>query len=320
MILPILLLASGCTNQKAYNTLINYVTSVNLPEQDEGVAYRFSEGLSSYWKDGLAGYINKAGNIVIKPQYSYTGFFKDGLACVEKGGLHGYIDKTGHVVIPIQYMDARDFVEGVGNVFDGNKWFLIDRDGKYLSDFNYSLTGQANPIYIDGGYSTYVERGLYGYVNRTGKLAIPAQFEKAGPMSNGYAFVTKQGRTMIIDRTGQNAFPDREIRKADDRFLNGLAMVTLEDDTYVGKSMVIDDKGNFVFEVPTECGDQLYLNEGLIHYRDPKTKKWGCLDVKGTVVIPPVLDDISFSWDGVMETYLGSEIPFYVKNPVWQAE
>jgi len=155
-------------------------------------------------------------------------------------------------------------------------------------------------------------------VDQTGSLAIPAQFEQAGLMSNGYAFVIKQNRGMIIDQTGKNAFPDWEIRETGNGFQDGLALITLEDGTPEGKSIIINDQGKLVFEVPAEFKGQIRLSEGLISYCESKTNKWGCLDLEGNIVIPPVLDRLTYSSDGVVEVYIGCKMPFYITNPVWQ--
>ncbi|PGH37815.1 MAG: hypothetical protein CRN43_18915, partial [Candidatus Nephrothrix sp. EaCA] len=42
--------------------------------------------------DGKWGYINKAGKIVIKPQFEDARWFQEGLARIKLGGRWGYID------------------------------------------------------------------------------------------------------------------------------------------------------------------------------------------------------------------------------------
>lgn len=72
--------------------------------------------------------------------------------------------------------------------------------------------------------------------------------------------------------------------------------------------------------MPKEINGRFSLSEGLVSYCDAKTNKWGCLDLEGKNVIPPVLDMIASSSDGVVEVYIGNKIPFYIKNPVWQGD
>jgi len=69
------------------------------PQFDD--ARNFSEGLASVEIGDKWGFINKAGVMVIKPQFETPGilFFSEGLACVEVGDKDRFIDKTGKIVI-----------------------------------------------------------------------------------------------------------------------------------------------------------------------------------------------------------------------------
>ncbi len=51
---------------------------------------------------------------------------------VEIGGEWGYIDKAGKVVIAPQFDDALDFSEGLASVRIGWKWCYIDKTGKIV--------------------------------------------------------------------------------------------------------------------------------------------------------------------------------------------
>ena len=60
---------------------------------------------SSNFKDGLAGvrinkkwgFINRSGNIVIKPKYTYANLFFEELSLVESKNKYGYINKNGGI-------------------------------------------------------------------------------------------------------------------------------------------------------------------------------------------------------------------------------
>ncbi|MEJ1933162.1 WG repeat-containing protein, partial [Nostoc sp. NIES-2111] len=59
----------------------------------------FSEGLASVkTESGKWGFINRQGNIVIKPQFDEVSNFSFGLARVRIGKKYGYIDKYGKYV------------------------------------------------------------------------------------------------------------------------------------------------------------------------------------------------------------------------------
>lgn len=52
----------------------------------------FSEGLSAVKENGLWGYIDETGNMVVKPQFQYAHDFSDGFAAVQINGKWGFID------------------------------------------------------------------------------------------------------------------------------------------------------------------------------------------------------------------------------------
>jgi hypothetical protein len=61
-------------------------------------------------KNGKYGFINKSGEVVIKPQFHSARDFSEGLAmiCVKRKGhyLWGYIHKTGRIVIDPQFANV----------------------------------------------------------------------------------------------------------------------------------------------------------------------------------------------------------------------
>lgn len=85
------------------------------------MVFVFSEGLAGVCpkQEGLCGYINEKGKLVIK-WYQFVDVFSEGLAAVTVGDVdfykNGYIDKQGKYVIPPQYSDASAFKNGVAKV------------------------------------------------------------------------------------------------------------------------------------------------------------------------------------------------------------
>ena len=63
--------------------------------------------------------------------------YREGLAKAEEDGLWGFADVSGAIVVPIQYQSVLDFTLGTALVQTGNKLGLIRQDGTYLLDPEY---------------------------------------------------------------------------------------------------------------------------------------------------------------------------------------
>jgi hypothetical protein len=79
--------------------------------------------------DRKYGFVNKAGELMIKPQYSAVSSFSDGLALVNTGETfernYGYVNKDGQAVIKPRFKIAFSFSEGIARV-------LVDDDEGFL--------------------------------------------------------------------------------------------------------------------------------------------------------------------------------------------
>src|SRR5580700_5500673 len=65
--------------------------------------------------------------------------------------------------------------------------------------------------------------GKYAYINKSGKLVIQPQFDRAEPFTEGYAAVQTAGRWGFIDKTGKLTIaPQYDLA---DPYSEGLALV-----------------------------------------------------------------------------------------------
>ena len=60
-----------------------------------GLTRGFSEGLAPVRVGGKYGYIDKAGTVVINPQYQWAGAFSEGLAALNIAGAWGFVNRQG---------------------------------------------------------------------------------------------------------------------------------------------------------------------------------------------------------------------------------
>jgi len=82
----------------------------------------FNEGRALILVNGKWGYIDKKGDVVIKPEYDGAGNFWEGLAAVQVGEKWGYIDGAGRMAIKPQFDEAWAFSEGLASVCMGTGW------------------------------------------------------------------------------------------------------------------------------------------------------------------------------------------------------
>ncbi|WP_175202898.1 WG repeat-containing protein, partial [Achromobacter ruhlandii] len=85
---------------------------------------------------GTWGYVDKQGQMVIKPAFQEAESFQNGLAAVRQEGLWGYIDKRGNWAVKPRYARASGFnAEGTALVELDERDVLIDRQGQVVKTF-----------------------------------------------------------------------------------------------------------------------------------------------------------------------------------------
>jgi hypothetical protein len=255
---------------------------------------------------GRGGFIDLEGKIVIPLCFDKVGAFSEGLARFERDGSWGYIDTAGHVVIEPTFPWAEEFHEGFAHVqvtglqlgING-RWGFIDRSGTVVGSPEYAETfGEKSNIGVGGDESAFHE-GLamvfsnykYGFIDATGKVIIPVEFDYAGPFSEGLAPVgVRTGndtRWGYVSRDGKWAIP-LEFESAD-LFSNHLAGAKRGDECGY-----IDSSGVFRVHLPqrTSAADcsaaPSSFSEGLAVWR--KDKLSGYIDASGKVAIAARFD------------------------------
>jgi len=159
--------------------------------------------------EGLESVINKNGETVFEPSgkliFEYEGFVNG--RCIvrtdqswQAGSTCGVIDDQGKMIFNINALsDVKIQAEGFLYVSKNGKWALATKDGAMLTGFDYSwiepLNGQdLIRVNVGGEVATsdyegneYAFNGLWGFIDKTGKLKVPVQFAEVGPFSDGLA-------------------------------------------------------------------------------------------------------------------------------------
>ena len=169
-------------------------------------AESFSYGLAAVMDDNNNwGYINIKGEIIIPCKWSEVGQFVENIARVYEGGLYGYINKSGKVVIPCNWEYASDFREGLARIQDRfNLYGFINKFGEVIISCKWKRCIDFN----EGLAAVMNDNDKWGYINKTGELVIPCKWDKAGYFNHGKAKVYgSKGLFSIakwhtIDKTG----------------------------------------------------------------------------------------------------------------------
>ncbi len=150
---------------------------------------------------GKWGYIDDAGQVILKYNYNYASAFVDGRAKVRKGNKWGYIDATGKEVIKIKYSEMRTWdgnyckvaiggkVED-GMLVSGGKWGYINRAGDIVLKCEYDEIGS-----FKDGLAHICKAGKYGYIDTNYQIFIPVKYSAIGSFNEqGYCWVNDGGK------------------------------------------------------------------------------------------------------------------------------
>ena len=154
---------------------------------------------------GKRGYIDKAGKLVINPQWDSSYEFSEGLAVVcvgncdmdhyvgyryrkdfqmerlEQSFKYGYINEDGQMVVNPMFESARSFGEGLAAVCVGH--------GCYIKPLGETKQ--------DG------EEQKWGFIDKAGKMVIPPQFANVNDFHEGLAAASVGDKWGYIDKTGK---------------------------------------------------------------------------------------------------------------------
>jgi hypothetical protein len=262
-------------------------------------------------ENGLYGYMNAEGKVIIRPQFANAQQFSEGLAAVRKDGYYGYIDNSGQFVIPPQYEFATAFKEDFAIVFNDKTPFFIDKKG--LKPFNIDKIINIDKVIkfnpFKKGLSIVITKDGQGLINKRGQWILKPEYKYITIYDNNwYKVVQTKDRGShtegVIDKTGKWIIP-LGIYTSIENFQGDYAQVAiLEDDddikVWSGKEGWIDRDGKLVFSlVPNEkiqgFGSDVSVQDGIFIVRLEKPEKgvkrsreWeyvGLMNLKGELLL-----------------------------------
>ena len=270
----------------------------------------FSGGLAKVSLNNRCGFIDRAGNLVIKLRFDDAGRFSEGLAPVEIGGRWGYINNKGKIVIPVRFDWALGFYEGRALIKIKDKWGYVDPTGAVVIAPEFDEAGSFSEglarvcVYekdYPWGFIDRVGKYRWGFINKSGQWVLKPVYD--GPVDdfdNGRALVGKDigyengviVETFYVDKSGQS-YPKTTTNDPFEPFgdlrpySEGMAAFRRDD-----KYGYMNEKGSIV--VTPQFVSAGYFSEGLAPVEVDKvqsqSRSWGYINRAGKMVIEPQFD------------------------------
>ena len=199
----------------------------------------FRKGLDEFVlfnKCGIIGKYDRSWNNAGVEYYDGEKF--DGYLFVGRNNKSGVIDYNGKEIIPIIY----DFINHYNYpdhqfiiAKSGSLKTLFDTSGNMVVSSDYEIKSSAESIV------KVRKDGLYGYIDKSGKIVSPCIYDEAEDFHNGFAIVCKGGLWGVIDTSGKETIPCKY--QGVSFFYDGLAFVNND-----GKWGFVDLNGKSTFD------------------------------------------------------------------------
>lgn len=148
-----------------------------------------TNGISIFKKNGLYGYANINGRVIIPAKFTRAyNFSAEGFAIVstntDRKNEFGFINQQGNFIVEPKYSGAKHFVNGFAAIQHRRKWHIIDTKGQLVSEQGFDAVGE-----FANGLINVKKGGKWGYINSAGSQVIEFQFKTADKFSKGLAIV-----------------------------------------------------------------------------------------------------------------------------------
>lgn len=226
------------------------------------------------------GFIDARGTMVVPPQFSSATNFNEGLAHVHRDGQGGFVEVGGRSFPDPPYaMQVGKFAGGFAAFRALSRigvpaWGYLARTGKVALTPTHDAAGD-----FSEGLAAAQQDDLFGYLDASFNFVIEPRFHEAGEFHQNLAAVALDDKTGYIDRRGELVVPARYARGS--HFAEGRAAVVVG--TRTG---FIDATGKMVIDPAYDLAHP--FSEGLAAVRH--NHRWGYIDLQGRWVIDPIYE------------------------------
>lgn len=242
----------------------------------------FAHGLAMVVDGNAKQYVDPAGNIVISTNYYQCGSFEGDVAPVMTDicSRGAFIDRSGEVVLSGRNYLISHYSNGLINCPEDGKWGYINRLGKFKISPKYA---HAFPFH-DGLAAVAPHREeAFCFIDTQGQVAIEGEFQGADiRFSDGFCAVWNE-HYGYIDRTGRIAIPHRFYFA--DHFSGGLAVIKEPDSELYG---YVNESGTIAIKQSFTCADAFDGKlASVIVGKEFDSYHYGYIDRKGNYVWQP---------------------------------
>lgn len=150
--------------------------------------------------DGLTGIIDYDQNVIIPAEYDHISFFSNGYATFYKNDKQGLINLQGEIVVPANYDLILEYDQSHFIIQEDEQYYVVDikTQQKTTPGYTYALFANEELVLV-------LRNEKYGYITKTGEIAIPFQYDYATPFFDGIASVmeSEDGPTQYINAKGE---------------------------------------------------------------------------------------------------------------------
>ena len=259
----------------------NYNNQALLNKQGKKVAdlrgydnidvWMMKEGVFAVLKNDKVGYMNTQGKLVVPTVYdnlqdpddkydeTWANPVSEGRIVVAKNGKYGIIDTNNKLIMP--FTNKYSFIDGVKGGMalvqsQSGKYGFVDKNGKEVIAPKYAGTnGHFGGYYgFQEGLAGMFDGKKWGFITKTGKVAVPFVYDEVRPFSEGVAGVLKNGKWGFIDGSNKTVIPfqfsDKNVARYSVNYMganyfvfdNGIAEVAMIND----KEICINKSGKSV--------------------------------------------------------------------------
>ena len=234
--------------------------------------------------EGLKGLVDREGKLVAPMVYTSFGWsFSEGLTSFETRSERGYMDYRGNVVIR-----PEGFLYGSG--FSEGRAVITIRNDE--GDYELMIDREGNVVVELGEYTAIA--GIEGGLSR----------------------VVKDGKVGLIDCDGRIVVPLGEYRQIAGPD-PGRTYIAEKDGVYYAI-----DSNNEPTQLP-DFGAEPVRYRGDLIWIETKDEKNGFAKANGTIIVAPVVDDLSYAFDGKLcKFHRGAEQGYLNRsgNVVWSTK